>query len=41
MIDNGEWDKLLVEKPVYKGDFFMIEPGTLHAIKGGTLILET
>lgn len=40
MIDNGEWDKLLVEKPVYKGDFFMIEPGTLHAIKGGTLIYE-
>ena len=40
MIDNEEWDKLLVEKPVKKGDFFMIEPGTLHAIKGGTLIYE-
>ncbi|MGI6110147.1 MAG: type I phosphomannose isomerase catalytic subunit [Eubacteriaceae bacterium] len=40
MIDNGEWDKLLVEKPCNKGDFFMIEPGTLHAIKGGTLIYE-
>ena len=27
--------------PVHKGDFFFIEPGTVHAIKGGTVILET
>ena len=27
--------------PIKKGDFFQINPGTLHAIKGGTLILET
>ena len=26
---------------VHKGDFFQIDPGCLHAIKGGTLILET
>ena len=24
-----------------KGDFLQIDPGTVHAIKGGTLILET
>lgn len=29
------------EVPVHKGDFFFIEPGTVHAIKGGTVILET
>jgi len=27
--------------PVYNGDFFFITPGTVHAIKGGTLLLET
>ena len=26
---------------VKKGDFFQINPGCLHAIKGGTVILET
>uniref|UniRef100_UPI000ACCF8FC hypothetical protein n=1 Tax=Clostridium sp. NkU-1 TaxID=1095009 RepID=UPI000ACCF8FC len=24
-----------------KGDFFQIDPGCVHAIKGGTLVLET
>ena len=32
---------LIREIPVKKGDFFFIEPGTVHAIKGGTVILET
>ena len=41
MICNKKWIELIREVPVKKGDFFMIEPGTLHAIKGGTLILET
>jgi mannose-6-phosphate isomerase class I len=27
--------------PIKKGDFFQIEPGTVHAIKAGTVILET
>lgn len=40
-IQNQEWNKLLREIPIKKGDFFQIEPGTLHAIKKGTMILET
>lgn len=32
---------LIREIPVKEGDFFFIEPGTVHAIKGGTVILET
>ena len=27
--------------PIKKGDFFQIVPGTVHAIKAGTVILET
>ena len=41
MIHDKRWNDLIREIPVKKGDFFMIEPGTVHAIKGGTLILET
>lgn len=32
---------MLNEIPIKSGDFFPIEPGTIHAIKGGTKILET
>lgn len=41
MIDQGRFDDLIRTQPVHKGDFFQIDPGTVHAIKGGTLILET
>ncbi len=41
MIENKEWDKLIHVRSIKKGDFFQIEPGTVHAIKAGTLILET
>ena len=41
MIDGKRWNDFIRVIPVKKGDFFQIEPGTLHAIKGGTLILET
>ncbi len=41
MIENQKWHDFIREVPVKKGDFFFIEPGTVHAIKGGTLILET
>lgn len=40
MIDNKEWTSLIRTMPVKAGDFFQIDPGTVHAIKGGTLILE-
>ncbi len=41
MILNHKWDKFIRGIPIKKGDFFMIKPGCLHAIKGGTLLLET
>lgn len=41
MTSEGRWDDLVNEIPIHKGDFFQINPGTVHAIKGGTLILET
>lgn len=41
LISQGRWNDLLRQVPIHKGDFFQIEPGCLHAIRGGTLILET
>jgi len=41
MINNGRWSDFIREIPVKKGDFLQIDPGTVHAIKGGVLILET
>lgn len=41
MIYQGRWKDLIREVPIQPGDFFQIEPGCIHAIKGGTLILET
>lgn len=40
-IEKQDWKNFLREIPIKKGDFFQIEPGTIHAIKKGTLILET
>lgn len=40
MIAEDRWDDLLRVRPIKKGDFFQIEPGTVHAIQYGTLILE-
>lgn len=41
LIEEGRWSELLNEIPIHPGDFFQIDPGCIHAIKGGTLILET
>lgn len=41
MIEEGRWKELIREIPIRKGDFFQINPGCLHAIKGGTILLET
>lgn len=41
MIEQGRWGELIREIPVKKGDFIQINPGTVHAIKGGLMILET
>ncbi|NBH24853.1 mannose-6-phosphate isomerase, class I [Lachnospiraceae bacterium] len=41
MIHQGRWTELIREIPIKKGDFIQIDPGTVHAIKGGLMILET
>lgn len=41
MVEQKRWKDLIRVLPVKKGDFFQIEPGTVHAIRRGTLILET
>jgi mannose-6-phosphate isomerase class I len=41
MIAENKWQELIRVKPIKKGDFFQINPGTVHAIKAGTMILET
>lgn len=41
MIREGKWNDFIREIPIKKGDFIQIDPGTVHAIKGGTMILET
>ena len=41
MAAEGRWSDLIRTLPIKKGDFFQIEPGTVHAIRRNTLILET
>ena len=41
MIHEKRWGDFIREIPVKKGDFIQIEPGTVHAIKGGIQVLET
>lgn len=41
MVKEGRWQELIREIPIQKGDFIQIDPGTVHAIKANTLILET
>lgn len=40
MMREGRWNELLCEIPVKKGDFLQIEPGTIHTIRGGVMLLE-
>ncbi len=40
-IEEGRWGEVLNEIPIHPGDFFQIDAGTVHAIKRGTVILET
>ena len=41
MIYKGRWDELIRKSPIKKGDFIQIDPGTVHAITAGCMILET
>ncbi|MCR5251843.1 MAG: mannose-6-phosphate isomerase, class I [Lachnospiraceae bacterium] len=40
MVREGRWDELLNYVPIRKGDYIPIDPGTLHAITAGVLLLE-
>lgn len=41
MIHQGRWEEFIRRIPIRKGDFIQIDPGTVHAITTGCLILET
>ena len=41
MVEDARWNEFIREIPIKKGDFIQINPGTVHAIKGGILLLET
>ncbi len=41
MVEQGKWEDFLQYVPVKKGDFIQIDPGTVHAITTGCLLLET
>lgn len=41
MVKDARWNEFIREIPIQKGDFIQINPGTVHAIKGGILLLET
>lgn len=41
MVEEGRYEELIRRVPVRKGDVIKIDPGTVHAITGGFLILET
>ncbi len=40
MIQEGRWQDFLREVPVKPGDFFQIDAGCIHSIKGGIRLLE-
>lgn len=41
MIEAGRWNEFIRYVPIKKGDFIQIEPGTVHAITAGCMLLET
>ena len=41
LVEENRWHDMENFVPIKKGDFFDIKPGTVHAILGSTLILET
>lgn len=41
LLAEGRYGELLRRIPVQRGDFLQIPPGTIHAVTGGMLLLET
>lgn len=40
LIDENRWEEFLKVRPIRPGDFFQIPPGTVHAIRRGTFLIE-
>ena len=40
IINKGLVEEFLINKQIEKGDLIVVEPGTVHAIRGGTFLLE-
>ena len=40
MVEESRFSELIREVPIRKGDFIQMDPGTIHAIKGGIRLLE-
>ena len=40
LIQDSKWNDLIRTLPIKPGDFLQISPGTVHAIKAGTILLE-
>ncbi len=40
LIRNDKWEEFLNIRKIHKGDFFFVKPGTVHAIRKGTLLYE-
>ena len=40
LMKENRWEELLKVRPIAPGDFFQIVPGTIHAIRRGTLLIE-
>ncbi len=41
LVKEGNWNDLLIRKPVKNGDFIYVPAGTIHALCQGTMVLET
>ncbi len=40
LMEENRWQDFLKVRPIHPGDFFQIPPGTVHAIRKGTLLIE-
>lgn len=40
LMEENRWQDFLKVRPIRPGDFFQIPPGTVHAIRQGTLLIE-
>ncbi len=40
MVQSGQWNTFINQVPIAAGEFIQIDPGTIHAIHGGTKLTE-